>query len=235
MTKEIGGLVRSNAISAPTDPRADLDRVLAQQNLRPSGDQPRLARWPRARRAAGSELRRADRGARSIAARRPAARRRSDPHRAGRTRHGPRRTDARALTQRHDGLGTARGCPCRDGRARGHRRRRMARPGVAPRRADRRRHRSNGTTGRRDRHGVARSRHPRGGGHPNPGGVGGGCLAVAARHDTRADSPGLERQDTSRDDRGQRERNRAARRRRHDSRRRSRRTAGQRPFRIGRG
>jgi type II secretory pathway component PulM len=35
MTKEIGGLVRSSASSA-ADPRSDLDRVLAQQNLRPS-------------------------------------------------------------------------------------------------------------------------------------------------------------------------------------------------------
>ena len=36
MTKEIGGLVRSQTISAPADPRPDLDRVLAQQNLRPA-------------------------------------------------------------------------------------------------------------------------------------------------------------------------------------------------------
>ena len=36
MAKEIGALVRPNAIGAPADARADLDRILAQQNLRPS-------------------------------------------------------------------------------------------------------------------------------------------------------------------------------------------------------
>lgn len=34
MTREIGGLARSSPIGTPTDARADLDRVLAQQNLR---------------------------------------------------------------------------------------------------------------------------------------------------------------------------------------------------------
>jgi type II secretory pathway component PulM len=34
MAKEIGGVARSNAASARTDGRAELDRILAQQNLR---------------------------------------------------------------------------------------------------------------------------------------------------------------------------------------------------------
>ena len=127
MAKEMGELSRTSA-EGRADRRARRPRSrprAAESSLR--GDERRVARRPRARRVRGDRLRRAHRPARSVAARRPAARRGGDDHRARRARHRARRAHARALTARDDGPGTAAACPVRHGRARGGRRSRVAR------------------------------------------------------------------------------------------------------------
>ena len=101
MADEIAGSRASaGAAAADADPRPDLERVLVQQNLRAAVTQ---LDWQDGRArvvfaAVGYD--RADRRARSTAARGAAARRRSDAHRARRARHRPRRTHARALSVR---------------------------------------------------------------------------------------------------------------------------------------